>query len=381
MNDTWDVDTSENRRKLPMKLAIVLGTRPEIIKMLPVIRACQDRSIPFTLIHTGQHYSFNMDRIFFSELELPEPDHMLEVGSGTHASQTALILQRIGAILEGSDITWVLVEGDTNTVLAGALAGVKIPGIKVAHVEAGLRSDDRSMPEEMNRIVCDHVSDLLFPPTESSRQRLLAEGIPDHRIVVSGNTIVDSVHICSDLSEERSTVVADLGLSRGDYLVATIHRQENVDDQERLAGILQGIDRVTSTEGIPLVLPAHPRLVKMMGTFGLTFPDTIRTIEPVGYLDFLQLQKHARCVLTDSGGLQEETCILGVPCVTLRDNTERPETLEVGSNILVGTDPATIHQRATEMIAAPRGWENPFGDGRAAHNLLDAIERHAEGGP
>ncbi len=316
-----------------MKIAIILGTRPEIIKLSPIIRECERRKLDYCIVHTGQHYSYEMDRIFFDELKLPLPGYHLDVGSGSHGRQTGKMLAGIEDILAKEAPDMVYVQGDTNTVLAGALAAAKLH-IRIGHVEAGLRSFDRSMPEEVNRVMTDHVSDLLFAPTAASKELLLKEGIPENRIFVTGNTIVDAVR--ENLRLAGKKLLQNLGLSPKSYLLSTLHRQENVDDRARLTEIFKGLGLVSGECGLPVVLPVHPRTRKMIEAFGLKIPENIRLAEPVGFLEFLEAESNARLVLTDSGGVQEECCILGVPCVTLRENTERPETVQAGANVIAG---------------------------------------------
>ena len=354
-----------------MTIAIILGTRPEIIKMAPVIRECQRRGLDYSIIHTGQHYSYQMDRVFFEQLELPQPDHNLDVGSGNHGEQTGRILADLEEVLMAEWPDVVLVQGDTNTVMAGALAASKLH-IKVGHVEAGLRSYDRSMPEEINRVVADHVSDYCFAPTETSKANLLKEGIAEEKIHVTGNTIVDSVYQNLEIAMRKVNILADLGLEPKGYFLVTSHRQENVDSKERLGEIIRGLQMVKSEFGLPVVFPVHPRTRKMVESFGFEL-DGIRAIEPLGFLEFLQLEAGARLALTDSGGVQEETCILGVPCVTLRDNTERPETLEVGSNVLAGADALRMVENAKRMMQQGNGWKNPFGDGKAGKCIIEHL--------
>jgi len=354
-----------------MKLAVVLGTRPEIIKMSPIIRECEKRGIDYFTLHTGQHYSYEMDRIFFEELELPSPEHNLEVGSGSHAVQTGRIMAGVEEVLEEEKPDVVLVQGDTNTVLAGALAASKMH-IKVGHVEAGLRSFDRRMPEEINRVVADHISDYLFAPTKTARENLLAEGIPEEKISITGNTIVDSVYQNLEISKRKVNPLRDLGLKETGYFLATTHRAENVDDRARLKEILEGFSLISEEFSLPVIFPIHPRTRKRIEEFGLDLHG-VKAINPVGFLEFLQLEAGARLALTDSGGVQEETCILGVPCVTLRENTERPETIEVGSNVLAGADEMTILEKTDFIIGAENGWMNPFGDGRAGEYILNII--------
>jgi len=352
-------------------ILIVLGTRPEIIKMSPVIRACSDNGLEYSVLHTGQHYSYAMDKIFFEQLDCAFPTYNLDVGSGNHGAQTAAILAGVEKILLKHPPGIVLVQGDTNTVCAGALAAAKLH-IPVGHVEAGLRSFDRTMPEEINRIVADHISDQLYAPTEISRQNLLREGIAAEKITVTGNTVVDAVQQNIKIGHQKVHPLENLGLEPGGYFLVTAHRAENVDDSVRLGEILTGLRTVSDHFGLPVVFPMHPRTQKMVREFSLS-TDGIRVIDPVGYLEFLLLESKAALILTDSGGVQEESCILSVPCVTLRENTERPETIDTGSNILAGTDPEKILLAAERMIGIPRTWDNPFGSGDAARRIIDVI--------
>ena len=292
-----------------MCIAIVLGTRPEIIKMAPVIRECERRNLDYFILHTGQHYSYTMDSIFFEQLELPQAKSNLDVGSGSHAEQTGRIMAGVEKVLMAERPDVVLVQGDTNTVVAGALAASKLH-IKVGHVEAGLRSYDRTMPEEINRVVADHISDYLFAPTDISRENLRKEGIAEEKIHVTGNTIVDSVYQNLEIARRKVNVLADLDLEPKGYFLVTAHRAENVDNSNRLGEILKGLELVASEFSLPVVFPVHPRTRKMVAEFGFEF-DGIRAIEPLGFLEFLQLEANARLALTDSGGVQEETCILG----------------------------------------------------------------------
>jgi len=312
-----------------------------------------------------------MDRVFFEQLELPEAKYNLDVGSGKHGEQTGKILSGVEPVLQKERPDVVLVEGDTNTVLAGALAATKLH-IDVGHVEAGLRSYDRRMPEEINRVLTDHCSDYLFAPTETARRILLGERIPDTKIFVTGNTIVDAVFQNLEIVKDRNNALNDLHLEPKNYFLVTAHRQENVDVKERFKGIISGLELVSDEFGLPVIYPIHPRARKMMNHFGLK-ANGIEFIEPVDYLSFLQLESKAKLVLTDSGGVQEETCILGVPCVTLRDNTERPETLEVGSNMLVGTEPEKIFEGVKLMLERENNWENPFGDGKAGKRIVEIL--------
>ncbi len=355
-----------------MKIAIIVGTRPEIIKLSPVIRECQRQNLDYFILHTGQHYSYEMDRLFFEELALPQPKYELNVGSGSHAEETGKMLVTIEKVLIEENPDIVLVEGDTNTVLAAALAASKLH-IKVGHVEAGLRSGDRDMPEEINRLLTDHITDSLFAPTEQAKRNLLREGIPEEKIFVTGNTVVDAV--CQNLEMARSKACAldKLRLNKKGYCLTTLHRQENVDCQDRFQGILSGLGLIFAEFNLPIIYPIHRHSKKRIEEYKLQVPKGVQLIEPVGYLDFLQLEENARLVLTDSGGIQEEACILHIPCVTLRENTERPETLEIGANILAGYEPESILHSAKQMLGRSNEWQHPFGDGTAAIRAIEII--------
>lgn len=358
-----------------MKIAVILGTRPEIIKMSPIIRNLTKRGDEFFILHTGQHYSYEMDKSFFDTLELPDPRYNLDAGSGSHAEQTGKVMLGIETVLQKEKPGVVLVQGDTNTVLAGALAAAKLH-VKVGHVEAGLRSFDRRMPEEVNRVVADHISDYLFAPTEIARANLLHEGIDKKKIFVTGNTIVDAVFQNLEIAQKRGDILLKLGLSHGKYFLVTAHRAENVDEEPRLKKIIAGLMTIGKKYALPVIFPVHPRTEKKLREFGIP-PTGITFIPPKNFLEFLQLEAHAILVLTDSGGVQEETCILGVPCVTLRDNTERPETVDVGANILSGVEPDAILKAADAMLGVPRDWKNPFGDGTASEKIVSILSENA----
>ena len=354
-----------------MKVAIVVGTRPEIIKMAPVVRACAERDVPYLLLHTGQHYSYEMDGVFFEELGLPVPHTNLSVGSGTQAYQIGAIVSGIAPIFEREKPDWVLVEGDTNSVLAAGLAAQKL-GMHVGHVEAGLRSYDRSMPEEINRILTDHLSDHLYAPTLRAQETLHGEGIPGTRVFVTGNTVVDELQLQRPRAEATG-VAARFGGEPKRYAVATVHRAENTDREPRLRGIVRGLSAVAEATGLEVLCAVHPRTTQRLQALNLDWGHGVRPLPPLPYLDFLGLHAQAALTLTDSGGLQEEACCLGVPCVTLRDNTERPESVDVGANVLVGAGTDAIVAGARRMLGHDGGWQNPFGDGRAAHHILDAL--------
>lgn len=352
-----------------MRVAVVLGTRPEIIKLSPIIRVFERRGIDYFILHTGQHYSYNMDRIFFEQLVLPPPKYNLAVGSGSHGEITGKMLAGIEKILLTDKPDVALVEGDTNTVLAGALAATKLM-IKVAHVEAGLRSYDREMPEEINRILTDHISDYLFAPTQEAKHILLGEGIKSENIFVTGNTIVDA--ILQNLKFSENIDVPFEYHQNRRYFLATIHRQENVDQQNRLEKIMLGLGNVAKEFNTQIIFPIHPRTRIKITSYGIAVEPLITLVDPMDYLTFLKVMKHSSMIFTDSGGVQEEACILHIPCVTLRYNTDRPETITVGANILAGVEPHSILQRAREM-ESKKDWINPLGDGSAAEKIVDVL--------
>lgn len=357
-----------------MKTAIVLGTRPEIIKMSPIINECERLNLDFFILHTGQHYSFDMDKLFFDQLELPGCKYNLNIGSGNHGDQTGRMLKGIEEIIIKETPDMVLVEGDTNTVLAGALAASKL-GIRVGHIEAGLRSHDRTMPEEINRVLTDHISSYLFAPTYLAKSNLLNEGIAESNISITGNTIVDAVIKNRELARKNPYIYNKLDLIPGQFVLLSLHRQENVDVKEKINSIILSLELIYKNLSIPIIFPIHPRTQKRINEFGLSFPSGVRIISPLNFLDFLNLESSAKIVLTDSGGVQEEACILRVPCVTLRENTERPETLEVGSNMLAGTNSKKIMESVSIMINKRTNWDNPFGDGSASKRIISTIYR------
>ncbi|MCG2828815.1 non-hydrolyzing UDP-N-acetylglucosamine 2-epimerase [Methanothermobacter sp. K4] len=368
-----------------MKIAVVLGTRPEIIKMAPVIDEIKRRNLDFTLIHTGQHYDHEMSDQFFIDLELPSPDHNIGAGSGSHGAMTSEMLRGIEDVLMREEPDIVMVQGDTNAVLAGALAAVKLH-IPVGHVEAGLRSFDRTMPEEINRMVADVCSKLYYVPTEASAINLLMEGVDPETIFVTGNTVVDACLRNIEIASKKSDILSEF---RGDEkLVAlTLHRAENVDNPERLRSIVEAI---LELDEFRVVFPVHPRTRKNLEESGLYTrlleAEHVTLKKPMGYLDFLLLLSNSFMILTDSGGLQEEAITFNIPCLTLRYNTERPETVEAGGNILVGADKNRITTAARRLLEDPdfregmMRTENPYGDGNASERILDETLRlHREG--
>ena len=357
-----------------MRVATVVGIRPDFIRMSKMIRLLDASGLDHVLIHAGQHYSFRVDGVFFEELGIRPPDYNLGVGSGSHGDQVGRLLAETGTVLRGVRPDLVVVLGDSNTSLAAIEAAKS--NIRVAHIEAGMRSYDWRMPEEKNRTIVDHIADYLYVYTPRYRENLLGEGLPADRIVVIGNPIVDVVQECLPLARRRGSCLGTLGLHPRGYVLATVHRAENVDAPETLAGILRGLEMVGEKVRTPVVLPLYYRTQHRVRQMGMTMPKNITVLEPLGFLDFLQLEADALCLLTDSGTVQEEGCILRVPCVTMRLSTERPETVEVGANILSGVDPARICEAALRMVDTPRTWDNPLGDGTASeHAVHDILAR------
>lgn len=355
-----------------MKISIVLGTRPEIIKMSPIIKLLEKKQMNFFIIHSNQHYSKNMDHVFFEQLELPQPKYNLDVGSSSHAEQTGNILIGVEKILNKENPDIVLVQGDTNTVLAGALAAAKLQ-IKVGHVEAGLRSYDHTMPEEINRILTDHCSDILFAPTKIQQNILLNEGISINRIFVVGNTIVDAVYKYKKIAEKKSNILKELNLLPKEYVLVTAHRSLNVDSAESLKKLVFLIDSINDFIKSPIVFPIHPRTCSKLLKYNLEFRNDI-LIDPVGYIDFLKLEMNANLVITDSGGVQEEACVLQVPCITIRENTERPETVKIGANKIVGLNIKKLKNAICYYQKHENKWINPFGDGTASKKILEVLQ-------
>ena len=360
-----------------LKVINVVGARPNFMKVAPIVEAMRGRAAEFAplVVHTGQHYDERMSDAFFRDLGLPRPDVHLGVGSASHAQQTAAVMQRFEPVVLDERPDWVLVVGDVNSTLACALVCSKL-GVPVAHVEAGLRSRDRAMPEEINRLLTDQLADLLLTPSADADRNLLAEGIAPERVRLVGNVMIDSLlkHLAA---AEASRVREELGLGGLDYAVVTLHRPSNVDDPEVLRRILSALARVGRL--LPVVFPVHPRTRRQLEEFGLAGGGEprggLRLVEPLGYLDFLRLYSGARLVLTDSGGIQEETTALGIPCLTLRENTERPVTVEMGTNRVVGTDAERIVSEAEAALARGRAGARvpPLWDGRAAGRVLDAL--------
>ena len=377
-----------------MKIVVVAGARPNFMKVAPLVRAMHRHpELEVCLVHTGQHYDFELSKIFFDELDIPRPAYELGVGSASHATQTAEIMKRFEPVCLTEQPDLVVVVGDVNSTLACTLVAVKL-GIRVAHVEAGLRSFDRSMPEEINRIVTDAVADYLFTTEESANRNLVREGVNRNQIFYVGNVMIDTLHQFRDRALE-SAILQKLRLEHAGnimpYGVVTLHRPQNVDGIHTLAGLFSALERLA--QELPLVFPVHPRTQGALKAIGRTIishlpvgkvpsrGDVILT-EPLGYLDFLRLLDQARLVLTDSGGIQEEATILGVPCVTLRTTTERPVTLELGLNVLAGSEPEQIVDLGKKMLS--RGRQQvpppPLWDGKASKRIVEVLVRETENG-
>jgi len=361
----------------PVRILNVVGARPNFMKIAPLIRALGERDAAHPiLVHTGQHYDERMSHLFFEQLSIPRPDVNLEVGSASHAVQTAEIMRRFEPIVREQQPDVVVVVGDVNSTIACALVAAKLH-VPTAHVEAGLRSFDRTMPEEINRVLTDAISDFLFVSEPSGLANLKAEGAPDEKVHFVGNVMIDTL-LASLEAARSSPVLDDLDLAPRSYAAVTLHRPSNVDDRETFGRLFGAIREIA--EEMPVIFPAHPRTRKNMEQYGYFDGEEgglggVRIVEPLGYLDFLRLMAEARLVLTDSGGIQEETTILKVPCLTLREGTERPVTVEVGCNRIVGTDPERIRSAFREVMArddftcpAPEKW-----DGHAAQRIADVL--------
>ncbi len=360
-----------------LKILNIVGARPNFMKIAPIVREMKRRENEFLplIVHTGQHYDAAMSDSFFTDLGIPAPDHHLEVGSHSHTVQTAKIMTAFEQVVLQEKPDWVVVVGDVNSTIACALVCSKL-GVKVAHVEAGLRSYDRTMPEEINRILTDCISDLLLTPSTDGDENLKKEGIAEEKIKFVGNVMIDSVFYNLEKSKE-SSVRENLNLTENEYAVTTLHRPSNVDEKEVFTKLLDAL--IAVSEKIPLIFPVHPRTRNNIEKFGFgerVGNSNIKLIEPLGYLDFMRLYSGAKIVLTDSGGLQEETTALSIPCLTLRENTERPITIELGTNILVGTNTEKIKRTAFEILENDTKTDAkipPLWDGHAAERICNEL--------
>lgn len=355
-----------------MKVMHVVGARPNFMKAAPVFFALAKRpNLTQRLVHTGQHYDVNMSRIFFQELGLPDPDVNLEVGSGSHAVQTAEVMMRFEKVVTAEKPDWVLVYGDVNSTVAAALVCAKL-GIRVGHVEAGLRSFDRTMPEEINRLLTDQLADLLFTPSADGDENLIREGIPPHKICCVGNVMIDTLIQLLPQAEARWPALQQQ-FSLHHYGLVTLHRPSNVDDPVMLQRVWQALCQISRE--VPLLFPIHPRTRSRLADDLELATCNLQLAPPVGYLDFLALQQHATLVITDSGGIQEETTFLGVPCLTVRSNTERPITVTVGTNTLIGQDMDRLQQEAQRILqgANKQGGTPPLWDGQAGERIAEVL--------
>lgn len=359
-----------------MKFCFLVGTRPETIKMAPLIKECQKRKYPHFLVHTNQHYDQRLDQIFFQDLRLDLPKYNLHVGSGSHGQTTAKMISGTEEILLKEKPSHLFVLGDTNTTIAGAIAVSKISGITLCHVEAGLRSRDREMPEEINRIVTDHCSDLLFCPNREQYRNLKKEGIDSKKLFITGNTIVDTVYYCLSLIKQQPPdLLGKLKINQA-FILLTCHRPSNTDNLKNLRTILKAVNQICIQNGLICLFPIHPRTEKIINLSKIKLPSTIKVIPPVGYLQMIYLQKESQMVLTDSGGLQEEACILKKKCLILRLNTERPEVLTTnGARILTEISEKEIISQYEHLVSATPKWKKMFGDGHAASKILAVIQK------
>ncbi|MBE6069914.1 MAG: UDP-N-acetylglucosamine 2-epimerase (non-hydrolyzing) [Clostridium lundense] len=355
-----------------MTFFFIFGTRPEIIKLSPLIRACILQNIPHKLIHTGQHYSYELSDLIFKDLNLPKPDYNLEIGSAPHGEQTGKIMIALEPILIKEHPSAIIVLGDPNSAFAGALTASKLH-IPVCHVEAGRRSFDKRMPEELNRLMIDQIADTLFTPNEWTQANLLREGIDESNIIISGDPIVDAVSENTEIASQKSSMIHKLGLSDGNYFLATIHRPENVDDYEKLSEIISAFKKLSQRYDCPFVFPVHPKTWSKIAEYKLDCGNLVIT-PALGYIDFLSLESKCKALLTDSGSLQEEACILQIPCVTIREDTERQETIEIGANVLTSASKSGIISAVDLMLQKPRTWGNPFGERGTGERIMHNIQ-------
>ncbi|MGN6265857.1 MAG: non-hydrolyzing UDP-N-acetylglucosamine 2-epimerase [Ginsengibacter sp.] len=361
-----------------MQIDLIAGARPNFMKIAPIIEAiekahAQGKNISYRLVHTGQHYDKKMSGSFFEELGIPEPDINLEAGSGTQAEQTATIMTRYEKVLMDQRPDLVMVVGDVTSTMACSIAAKKLNNIKVAHVEGGIRSGDLTMPEEINRMVTDAITDYFFTTSQTANENLRNAGIKEEQIFFVGNTMIDTL-LKNKSRFTKPPVWDELNLQEGQYLVMTLHRPANVDEEQKLKYLLNEI--IDNSHGLPLVFPVHPRTAKILDHLEIKSLN-LHTIEPLGYLEFNFLVQHAKAVITDSGGITEETTVMGIPCMTLRDNTERPETIDIGTNELLGTDPKAVQPAMDKLFSGEwkKGEIPELWDGKTAERIVDNLIR------
>ncbi len=361
-----------------MQIDLIAGARPNFMKIAPIIEAiekakAEGKNISYRLVHTGQHYDKKMSGSFFEELGIPEPHINLEAGSGTQAEQTATIMMRYEKVLMDQRPDLVMVVGDVTSTMACSIAAKKLNNIKVAHVEGGIRSGDLTMPEEINRMVTDSITDYFFTTSETANENLRKAGIKEEQIFFVGNTMIDTL-LKNKSRFTKPPVWDELNLQEGQYLVMTLHRPANVDEEQKLKYLLNEI--IDNSHGLPLVFPVHPRTAKILDHLEIKSLN-LHTIEPLGYLEFNFLVQHAKAVITDSGGITEETTVMGIPCMTLRDNTERPETIDIGTNELLGTDPKAVQPAMDKLFSGEwkKGEIPELWDGKTAERIVDNLIR------
>lgn len=354
---------------MSVKVVTILGARPQFIKAAPVSRRLRERAnVTEIIVHTGQHYDRDMSAIFFSELGIPEPDYNLAIAGGNHGQMTGRQLEKIEAVLLKERPDWVVVYGDTNSTLAGALAAAKL-NLPLAHVEAGLRSFNRSMPEEINRIVTDHISTVLFTPTDTATNNLRNEGISVESIVQTGDVMMDACLMFRDKARPPDSDKL-VGVKAGAFVLATLHRAENTEDRQRLQSVMKGLGSIE----FPIIMPLHPRTTKALKTYKVTIPQNVMLLPPIGYLEMLWLTEHAHCVATDSGGLQKEAYFLHTPCLTLRNETEWVELVDLGVNSVVGTDCAAISAALDKVVPKDAfTGQMPYGQGQCADRIVERL--------
>ncbi len=356
-------------------IAIVIGTRPELIKIFPLVNYLKKKKGNFKIIHTGQHYSKNLNNIFLSDFINLKPDYNLKVGSKPQSEQTALMMIGIEKILKKKLFESLIVYGDTNTALAGALVASKFKNISLIHLEAGLRSFEIKMPEETNRKAIDHISDILITTTKLAKKFLIKEGINSKNIFYSGNTIVDAIKYSSDKLKNNSNLLNNLNLITKKYFLLTLHRQENVENKKKFLKIINSLNKVISKFDMDIIFPAHPRTKKFINSLKIKLNKRIKIIEPLNYINFLTLIKNSKLIITDSGGIQEESCVMKVPSITLRTSTERQETILIGTNILSEYDSKNLLKNINKILNRKIYWRSPYGNGKASIKIYKILKK------